>query len=88
MSWSIYVVGRNKEKLKEVVRAEQCRDEEKQPHSGAPARVVDYLCKEIDRIRIYEWENKTFGIRIVASGSFHEQGCNESIDIQPTRLVE
>jgi hypothetical protein len=88
MSWSILVTGRDKEKLKEAVRAEQCKDEVNQPHNGVPKRVADHICNEIDRIRIYEWENRKFGLTINGSGSFHEQGCNETVSITPVRRVE
>ena len=88
MSWSIQMFGRDKAKLKEAVRGEQCKDEEKNPHSGVPSRVVDHICNEIDRIRIYEWEGRVFGIHINGSGSWHEQGMNETLTINPIRMVE
>lgn len=88
MSWSINLVGRDKEKLKEAVRAEQCKDEEKNPHSGVPVRVANHICNEIDRVRIYEWEGRKFGLTIVGSGSWHEQGMNETLAINPTRIIE
>lgn len=88
MSWSISLVGRDKEKLKEAVRAEQCKDEANNPHSGVPKRVCDFLCSEIDRVRIYQSESKVYGVKIEASGSFHEQGVNETLRIDPLRLIE
>lgn len=88
MSWSISKIGRDKEKLKAAVRADQCQDEEKSPHNGVPKRVVDFICSEIDRIRIYEWQNKKYGLNINASGSFHEQGINESVRIDPVQIIE
>lgn len=88
MSWSIHLAGRDKAKLKEAVRAQQCQDEEKNPHNGVPKRVCDFLCSEIDRIRIYEYHGKVFGLMIEGSGSFHESGINESIVIKGVGLVE
>lgn len=88
MSWSIHVVGRDKEKLKEAVRAEQCKDEEKSPHNGVPSRVVKYLCDEIDRIRVYTYQDKVYGIKIDGNGSFHEQGSQEHVEVGQTQLVE
>lgn len=88
MSWSISIIGRDKEKLKAAVRAEQCKDEAGNPHSGVPARVADHVCAEIDRVRIYQWEDRVFGLRIEGSGSFHEQGSNESVRVDPIRIVE
>lgn len=88
MSWSINLIGRDKAKLKEAVRAEQCKDEEKNPHSGVPVRVADFICSEIDRVRIYQWEDKVYGLKIEGSGSFHEQGLNETLRIDPVRIIE
>lgn len=88
MSWSIAIVGRDKAKLKEAVRAEQCKDEANNPHSGVPKRVVDHICAEIDRVRIYEFSGKTFGLQISGSGSFHEQGINETVTMHAVQIVE
>lgn len=88
MSWGLYIVGRDKEKLKEAIRAKQCQDEEKNPHSGVPSRVVNFLCSEIDRVRIYEYNGRKYAVIIEATGSFHEQGLTEKIDIRNTELVE
>ncbi len=88
MSWHLSIAGRDKAKLKEAVRAEQCKDEEKQPHNGVPKRVCDHICDEIDRVRIYEYSGKTFGVQIQGSGSFSEQGMNETLSISAVRLPE
>lgn len=88
MSWSINIVGRDKAKLKEAVRAEQCKDEANNPHSGVPSRVCDHICSEIDRVRIYEFGGKQFGLVINGSGSFHEQGSNETLQMHATQIVE
>lgn len=88
MSWSIQVIGRDKAKLKEAIRAQQCPDEEKSPHNGIPKRVVDHLCSEVDRVRIYEYSGKSYGLDIQGNGSFHEQGSNETLSIKPVQLIE
>ena len=88
MSWSIHKVGRDKEKLKEAVRKEQCKDEVHQPHSGVPKRVCDYICSEIDRIRIYEFAGGKSAIRISAQGSFHEQGSGETVTLDQIHIIE
>lgn len=88
MSWNITVVGRDKEKLKAAVRAQQCQDEEKSPHNGVPVRVVNYLCAEIDRVRIYQYPDRTFGLEIKAWGSFHEQGSSETINVAQVQMIE
>lgn len=88
MSWNVRMVGRDKEKLKAAIRAEQCKDEERSPHNGAPSRVVDFLCKEVDRVRVYEWPERKYAIHIEASGSFHEQGVTEHIEVKLTQVVE
>lgn len=88
MSWSINLVGRDKEKLKAAVRSEQCKDEAGNPHSGVPKRIADHLCAEIDRVRIYEFNGKTFGLTITGSGSWHEQGSNETLQMHATQIVE
>lgn len=88
MSYSMILFGRDKEKLKAAIRAQQCQDEEKNPHSGVPVRVADHLCSEIDRVRIYEYAGKSYGLRIEASGSFHEQGCNHTESISSIQIVE
>ncbi|MCR4297383.1 MAG: hypothetical protein NUV75_01330 [Gallionella sp.] len=87
MSFSIQVVGKDKAKLKEAIRAQQVKDEA-QPHNGVPTRVADHLCAEVDRVRIYEYAGRQYGLSIDASGSFHEQGSNESITIKAVLLVE
>lgn len=88
MSWSIYLVGRDKEKLKAAVRKEQCQDEQNNPHSGVPKRVADHICNEIDRIRIYQTQERVFALKIEGNGSFHEQGGNETLSFTPVRLAE
>lgn len=88
MSWSLSKVGRDKEKLKEAVRKEQCQDEAKSPHNGVPKRVIDYVCAEIDRIRVYEFNGQKWAIRITAHGSFHEQGSNESVGLDQMHIIE
>ncbi|HXN15885.1 MAG TPA: hypothetical protein VN878_05880 [Usitatibacter sp.] len=88
MSWSLQVIGRDKAKVKDAVRAAQCQDEEKNPHSGVPKRVADFVCSEIDRIRIYEYAGRTYGVNVEANGSFHEQGLNEFLKISPVQIVE
>jgi hypothetical protein len=88
MSWSISLIGRDKEKLKAAIRDKQCKDEEKNPHGGVPRRVADHLCSEVDRCRIYEWDGRKFALKIDGSGSFHEQGSNETITIGNVELVE
>ena len=50
--------------------------------------MADHLCNEVDRVRIYEYAGKSYGIRIEASGSFHEQGSNDLVKIDPVQLVE
>jgi len=88
MSWSIKIVGRDKAKLKEAVRTEQCKDEEKSPHNGVPKRVCDFICSEIDRVRVYEWEGRQFALDVEGNGSFHEQGIAERLEIRSVRVVE
>jgi len=88
MSYSISVIGRDKEKLKAAIRDQECKDEEKNPHGGVPKRVADHLCDEVDRCRIYEYAGKTYGLKIDASGSFHEQGSNHSSTVVPVQLIE
>jgi hypothetical protein len=88
MSWSVNLAGCNKEKVKEAVRATQCSDEVNNPHSGTPRRVVELLCAEVDRIRVYEFAGKRMAIRISAHGSWHEQSFQESISIDQLQLVE
>lgn len=88
MSWSMVVIGRDKAKLKEAVRQHQCKDEVSNPHNGVPKHVVDHVCAEIDRVRIYEFADKTYGLHISSSGSFHEQGCSETLSIGAVQLVE
>lgn len=86
MSYSFQVIGRDKEKLKEAIRASQAH--ESSPHSGTPPWVVDHLCKEVDRCRIYEYAGKRYALSITASGSFHEQGGNDTFNITQVQLVE
>lgn len=88
MSWSIELIGRDKEKLKAAVRVRQCQDPVGNPHAGVPVRVADHLCNEVDRIRIYQYEGRSYGVRIKAAGSFHEQGSNETCEVQPQELIE
>jgi hypothetical protein len=88
MSWSLQIIGRDKEKLKEAVREQQCKDEVNAPHSGVPRRVVDFICSEIDRVRIYTYQGRVYGVNLNASGSFHDQGITESIRIDPVQLIE
>lgn len=87
MSWSVSLIGHNKEKLKAAIREQQVKDE-KQPHNGIPVRVADFICSEIDRVRVYEYAGKRYGLNIVGSGSFHEQGISESLKIDPVQIVE
>jgi hypothetical protein len=88
MSWSISKVGRDKEKLKEAVRKEQCQSEETSPHNGVPKRVVDHICAEIDRIRVYDFNGSKYAIRVEGNGSFHEQGSNESMRLDQIHVIE
>lgn len=88
MSWSITVVGRDKEKLKAAVREKQCQDEEKSPHNGVPKRVCDYICSEIDRIRVYEFNGSKWAIRVDGGGSFHEQGSSERVEMTQIHIIE
>lgn len=88
MSYSITIIGRDKTKLKAAVRAQQCKDEDNAPHNGVPAVVVDRLCAEIDRVRIYDIPGRTFGLKIEASGSFHESGCSHTYNVQQAEVVE
>jgi hypothetical protein len=88
MSFSVSLIGRDKTKLKEALREAQCKDEVVNPHGGVPKRVVDHLCAEVDRVRVYEFAGKRFAISISANGSFHEQGSNETITINQVQLVE
>ncbi len=88
MSYSITVIGRDKEKLKAAIRAQQVQDPVGNPHSGVPARVADYLCAEVDRVRVYQFEGRVFGLHVEASGSFHEQGSNDASKIYAVQLTE
>lgn len=88
MSYSIKVVSCNKEKLKEAIRMQQCKDEVNNPHSGVPTRVADYLCAEVDRVRVYEYQGMRMAISIDAHGSFHEQGSNDTSTVTQIQLVE
>lgn len=88
MSYSVNIVGRDKAKLKAALRAHQCADEEKSPHNGVPKVVCDRLCDEVDRARIYEWQERTYGLLVEASGSFHESGANHSYRVTSMQMVE
>lgn len=88
MSWSFNAVSRDKTKLKAAVREQVCKDETSNPHSGVPSRVVEMLCREVDRIRINDFAGKVHAIRITAHGSWHEQGFSESISIDQIQLIE
>lgn len=88
MSYSITITGRDKAKLKAAVRDHQCKDEEKAPHNGVPAWVCDRLCEEVDRVRMYEYADRTYGVKIEASGSFHESGCNHSHNVSTVQVAE
>lgn len=88
MSYSITIIGKDKERLKAAIRAQQVKDPVGNPHGGVPARVVDYLCAEVDRTRLYQLEGRVFALHVEASGSFHEQGSNDSSRIFPVELVE
>jgi hypothetical protein len=86
MSWSIQLAGCNKEKVKEAVRATQCSDEVNNPHSGTPKRVVELLCAEVDRIRVYEFAGKRMAIRISAHGSWHDTRSSSAYWNSPHRF--
>ena len=88
MSYSITVIGRDKEKLKVALRAQQVKDPVGNPHGGVPERVVNYLCAEVDRARVHQFDGRTFGLHVEASGSFHESGSNDSSKIYVVELVE
>ena len=88
MSYSITIIGKDKAKLKEAIRKAQVQDETNAPHNGVPKRVADHLCNEVDRVRIYEHAGKQSALSINASGSFHEQGSNDSVVITQVQLVE
>lgn len=88
MSYSITIIGRDKAKLKAAIRAQQCQDPEKAPHTGVPVWVCDHLCQEVDRCRIYEWQGRTFGLRIHANGSFHDQGGSDHFEVHAVEIVE
>lgn len=87
MSYGIIIIGRDKAKLKAAVRDQQVKDE-KNPHSGVPVRVADHICSEVDRVRVYEYAGKSFGLRIEASGSFHDQGSNDLLKIESVQIVD
>lgn len=88
MSYSITVIGKDKERLKAAIRKQQVQDPEKNPHSGVPLWVADHLCREVDRTRLYQYEGRSFGLRVSASGSFHEQGSNDHFEVGSIELVE
>lgn len=88
MSYSITIIGRDKAKLKEAVRAQQCKDPEKQPHNGVPVWVADHLCSEIDRVRMYEYAGRSYGLQVEANGSFHESGGNDTMRVTSVQMVE
>jgi len=88
MSYSITVIGRDKEKLKEAIRAQQVKDPAGNPHGGVPAWMADHLCSEVDRTRVYQLEGRTFGLRVNANGSFHEQGGQDHAEVGVVELVE
>lgn len=88
MSYSITVIGRDKAKLKSAIRAQQVKDPVNSPHSGVPAWVADHLCNEIDRSRIADFGGRTFGLRVQANGSFHEQGSNDHFEVGNIEIVE
>lgn len=88
MSYSITVIGKDKEKLKAAIRAQQVKDPVGNPHSGVPAWVADRLCAEVDRARLYQYEGRSYGLRVLANGSFHEQGSNDHLEVGPVELVE
>ena len=87
MSWSIQLVGKDKEKLKAAVRAQQVKDESN-PHSGVPVRVADLICSEIDRVKVYQYQGRTYGMQIKGNGSFHDQGLNEHLEIFTVEITE
>jgi hypothetical protein len=87
MSYSISVIGRDKEKLKAAIRAQQVQDPQN-PHAGVPIWVADHLCSEVDRVRIYQFQDRVYALRVEASGSFHEQGGNDSFKLTQEQLVE
>lgn len=88
MSYSITVIGRDKENLKAAIRAQQCKDEANNPHSGVPKWVADFLCSEIDRVRIYQYQERVYGLKVDASGSFHEQGMNHKFEMVAVQMAE
>lgn len=88
MSYHIEVIGKDKEKLKDAIRKQQVKDPVGNPHSGVPQRVCDHLCNEVDRVRLYQFDSRSFGLRVKASGSFHEQGSNDLVEIGPVELTE
>jgi hypothetical protein len=93
MSYSLNMIGRDKEKLKAAVRAQQCKDEAASPHSGVPGDVADKICSEIDRVRVYQFKDsggndRVYAISVSASGSFHDQGCNHSLTMTQMQVVE
>lgn len=86
MSYHIEVVGCDKAKVKDAIRASQAKEEN--PHNGTPPWVVERLCSEVDRVRIYEFSGKRYALRVKAAGSFHEQGSNDALEITQLQLVE
>lgn len=88
MSYSLMLIGRDKEKLKSAIRDAQCKEPEKNPHSGVPVHVCDRLCIEVDRVRVYEYAGKQFGLKVEANGSFHDQGVSEQMSISPVQMIE
>jgi len=88
MSYSLYLIGRDKEKLKAAVRSAQVKDEANNPHGGVPKWVADHLCDEIDRVRIVTFDGKQYAIDISANGSFHEQGHSHTFVMKNVQMVE
>jgi hypothetical protein len=88
MSYSITVIGRDKAKLKAAIREQQVKDPINAPHSGVPAWVVDHLCSEVDRAKMYDYSGRTYGLWIKANGSFHEQGGNDHFEVQSVQMVD
>lgn len=90
MSYSIGIVGRDKAKLKAAIREQQCKDEERAPHNGVPAWMVERLCAEVDKARIYEYNGRLMCLEVKANGSFHDSGANHTYTVSSagTQFIE
>jgi hypothetical protein len=87
MSYSISVIGRDKAKLKDAIRAQQTKEGANE-HSGVPPWMADKLCEEVDRVRVYDYAGRAYGLQINANGSWHEQGANHTYSVNNVQMIE